>query len=76
MYSLSCANGYHDVTNFEVHRIMQKNGIPHERNLTFLRYKKILKLCIRWYMLNSYRNRQASYWKNERMYYLEFKKGL
>ena len=51
-----CTNTHHDVTDL-VNCGMVKNTktwISWERNLTSLRNKKILKLCLGWHILRSY----------------------
>ena len=57
LYIVSCSNTHHDVTDL-VNRGMVQNikfRISWELNITFLRNKKILNLCLRWYILRSYR---------------------
>ena len=56
MHLVSCTNTRHNVT-YLVNNGMVKNtktSITWERNITFLRNKKILKLCFRWHILTSY----------------------
>ena len=50
----SCTNTHHDVTDLVNHG-MVKTWISFEQNIIFLRSKKILNLCLRWYILRSYR---------------------
>ena len=54
---VSCTNTHHDVTDLINHGIVKntKTWISWERNITFLRNKKILNLCFRWQILRSYR---------------------
>ena len=57
MHLISCTNTHHDVNDL-VNDGMVKNiktWISWERNIIFLRNKKILTLCFRWYILRSYR---------------------
>ena len=57
MYLVWCTNTHHDVTNL-VNCGMVKNTktwIYWERNIVFLRNRKILNLCRRWHILRSYR---------------------
>ena len=56
MHLVSCTNTRHNVT-YLVNNGMVKNtktSITWERNITFLRNKKILNLCFRWHILTSY----------------------
>ena len=57
MHPISCANAHHDVTDL-VNQGMVKNTktwISCKRNITFLRSKKILNLCLKWHIFRSYR---------------------
>ena len=56
MHPVSCTNIHHDVTDLVNHEMAKntKTWISRERNITFLRNKKILKLCLRWHILRSY----------------------
>ena len=53
MHPVSRTNTHHDVTNFGMVEIT-KTWISWEQNITFLRNKKILNLCLRWHFLRSY----------------------
>ena len=56
MHLVSCTNTRHNVTDL-VNNGMVKNTktpITWERNITFLRNKKIINLCFRWHILTSY----------------------
>ena len=57
MYLVSCTNTHHDVTDSINHGIVKnmKTWISWERNIIFLRNKRILNLCLRWHILRSYR---------------------
>ena len=57
MHPVSCTNTHHDVTDLVNHGMAKntKTWISWERNITFLRNKKILNLCLRWHILRSYR---------------------
>ena len=57
MHPVSCTNIHHDVTDLLNHGMVKntKTWISWERNIIFLRNKKILNLCLRWYILRSYR---------------------
>ena len=57
MHLVSCTNTHHDVTDLVNHGMAKntKTWISSERNITFLRNKTILNLCIRWHNLGSYR---------------------
>ena len=56
MYPVSCTNTHHDVTDLLNHGMAKitKTWISWERNITFLRNKKTLNLCLRWHILRSY----------------------
>ena len=56
MHLVSCTNTHHDVTDFVDLGIVKntKTWISSERNITFLRNKKILNLRLRWHILRSY----------------------
>ena len=56
MHPASCTNTYHDVTDLVNHRMVKntKTWISLERNIMFLRNKKIPNLCLRWPLLRSY----------------------
>ena len=55
MHPVSCTNTHHDVTDLVNHGVVEntKTWISWEQNTTFLRNKKILKLCLRWQILRS-----------------------
>ena len=57
MYLLSCTNTHRDVTDSVYHGKVKntKTWISWERNIIFLRNKKILNLYLRWHILSSYR---------------------
>ena len=57
MHLVSCTNTHHDVTNLVNHGMIKntKTWISWERNIIFLRYKKLLNLRFRWHILRSYR---------------------
>ena len=57
MYFLLCTNTHRHVTDSVNHRMVKitKTSISWERNIIFLRNKKILNLCLRWHILRSYR---------------------
>ena len=57
MHPVSCTNTHHDVTDLVNHGMVKntKTSISRERNIIFLRNKKILNLCVRWHILRSYR---------------------
>ena len=57
MYPILCTNTHHDVTDLVNHGMVKntKTWISWKRNIIFLRNKKILNLCLRWYILRSYR---------------------
>ena len=57
MYPVSCTNTHRDVTDLVNHGMVKntKTWISWERNIIFLRNKKILNLCFRWHVLRSYR---------------------
>ena len=57
MHPTSGTNTHHDVTDLVNHRMVKyiKSWIIREQNTTFLWNKKILNLCLRWYILRSYR---------------------
>ena len=57
MHPLSCTDTHHGVTDL-VNFGMAKNiktWISWKGNMTFLRNKKILNLCLRWHILSSHR---------------------
>ena len=56
IHPVSCTNTHHDVTDL-VNDGMVKNTktwISWEQNITFLRNKKIINMCLRWHILRSY----------------------
>ena len=57
MHLVSCTNTHRDVTDLVNHGMVKntKTWISWERNMIFLRNKKILTLCFRWHILRSYR---------------------
>ena len=57
MYLISCTNTHRDVIDSVNHEMVKntKTWVSWERNVIFLRNKKILNLCLRWYILSSYR---------------------
>ena len=57
MQPVSCTNTLHDVTDLLNHGMVKntRTGISWEQNITFLRNKKILNLCLKWHILKSYR---------------------
>ena len=57
MHVVLCTNTHRDVTDLVNHGIVKnaKTWICWERNITFLRNKKILNLCFRWHILRSCR---------------------
>ena len=57
MHPASCNNTHHDVTDLVNHGMIEntKTWICWERNITFLRNKKILNLSIVWHILRGYR---------------------
>ena len=56
MYPVSCTNTHHDVTDLVNHGMVKntKTWISWEWNITFLRNKKILSMCLKWHILRSY----------------------
>ena len=56
MHIVSCTNTHHDATDLLNHGTVKntKTRITWEWNITFLRNKKILNLCLRWHILRSY----------------------
>ena len=56
MYFVSCPNTHRDVTYLVNHGMVKniKTWISWERNVIFLRNKKILNLRLRWHILRSY----------------------
>ena len=56
MYLVSYTNTHRDVTDPVNHGIFKnaKTWISWQRNMIFLRNKKILNLCLRWHILRSY----------------------
>ena len=57
MYPVSRTNTHHGVIDLVNHGMFKntKTWISWERNITFLRNKKIFNLCLRWHILWSYR---------------------
>ena len=57
MHLVLCINSDHGFTDFVNHEMVKntKTWIPWEWNITFLRNKKILNLCLIWHILRSYR---------------------
>ena len=57
MHPSSCANTPHEVTDLVKHGMVKnaKTSISSEQNITFLRNKKVLNLCLRRHILRSYR---------------------
>ena len=57
IYSKMCLNIHHDATDSVNHGMVKntKTWISWERNIIFLRNKKILNLCLRWHIFSSYR---------------------
>ena len=57
MHLVSCTNTHRDVTDLVNHGMVKntKTWISWERNIIFLRNKKIVNLCFRWHILRSYR---------------------
>ena len=55
MHLVSCTNTHCEVTDLVYHKMIKsiKTSIPWEWNTTFLWNKKILGLCLRWYILKS-----------------------
>ena len=53
---VSCTNIHHDVTDLVKHGMLKntKTWISWERNITLLRNKKILNVCLRWDILRSF----------------------
>ena len=56
MHLVSCTNTHRDVTDLVNHGMVKntKIWISWERNIIFLRNKKILNLCFRWHILINY----------------------
>ena len=56
MHLISCTNTHSDVTDSVNHGMVKnrKTQISWQRNIIFLRNKKILNLCLRWHILRSY----------------------
>ena len=54
MHLVLCTNTYHDVIDLVNHGMVKntKTWISWERNIIFLRNKKILNLCFRWHILS------------------------
>ena len=54
---VSGTNTHHDVTDLVNHRTVKniKFWMSQERNITFLWNKRILNMCLRWYILRSHR---------------------
>ena len=57
MHLVSWTNTHRDGTDLVNHGMVKntKTWISRERNITFLKNKKILKLCLRWRILRNYR---------------------
>ena len=57
MYFVTCTNVHLEVTNLVNCEMVQnaKFWISWERKIAFLQNKRNLNLCLRWYMLRSYR---------------------
>ena len=57
MHLVSCTSAHRDVTDSVNHGMVKniKTWITWERNIIFLRNKKILNLLFRWHILSSYR---------------------
>ena len=57
IHPVLCTNSHHDVTDLVNHGMVKntKTWISRERNITLLWNKKISNLCLRWYILRSYR---------------------
>ena len=57
MHVVSSTNTHHDVRDLLNHGMVKnkKPWISWERNIIFLRNKKILNVCFRWHILRSYR---------------------
>ena len=49
MHPVSCTNTHHDVSDLVNHEMVRntKTSLSRERNITFLRNKKILNLCLK-----------------------------
>ena len=56
VHHVSCINTHHDVAPLVNHGMIKnpKTWIAWEQNITFLKNKKILNLCLRWHILRSY----------------------
>ena len=74
MYLVSCTNTHRDVTDIVNHGMVKitKTGISWERNIIFLRNKKILSLCPRWQILRSYRFVAEVTFKSYMRYQVDF----
>ena len=57
MHPVLCTNTHHDVTDLVNHGIVKntKIWISWKQNITFLRNKKFLNLCLKWHSLRTYR---------------------
>ena len=57
MHPVACINTHHDVTDLINHGMVKntKTWISWERNITFLRNKRIFNMCLMWHILRSYR---------------------
>ena len=57
MHPVSCTKTHHDVTDLANHRMVKnkKTCICREQNIIFLSNKKVLNLCLRWYIFRNYR---------------------
>ena len=56
MHPVSCINTHHDIKDLVNHEMVEntKTRISWEWSITFLRNKKVLNLCLRWYIFRSY----------------------
>ena len=56
IHFVSCINTHHDVKELVNHEMVKNTNtwISWERNIIFLRNKKILNQCLRWHILRSY----------------------
>ena len=56
MHPVLCTNTHHDVTDLVNHVMVKttKSWISWELNVTFQQNKKMLNLCLRWYILRNY----------------------
>ena len=57
IHPVLCTNTHHDVTDLVNHGMVKntKTWISWEQNVTFLRNKKIIDLCLGWHILRNYR---------------------